>query len=251
VNVQNRNQVEIEGQSDAGFTSWFFRRALLFVLVALFSFVSVGAFCETDEEKAGRRLLSPDESRAILERLGNMRKDIITLQAGFIEERTIPSIPTPLKFEGRIYYQNKKLFFMEYEKPFRHILRVRDNEALFFVEGSTTADLVNIGGVQGIAGNADIFAVDPARFSGQVLEGKGVYVLEENRIDNGEKEQGSRLSVYLDKKNLLVRKILMEDESGDATVISLFNIETNKEIPQKILSFHLPEEVKINRMNQQ
>ena len=139
---------------------------------------------------------------------------------------------------------------MEYEKPVRHILRVEDNKALFFVEGGRTADLFDIGGARGIAGNADIFAIDPAKFSGKVFEGGNTYILEENKKRKGQKEQGPSLSIHLNKKDLLVKKILMEDVTGDATVISLFNVETNRQIPKEILSFQLPEGVKINRLNQ-
>jgi outer membrane lipoprotein carrier protein len=217
-------------------------------MVALFSFLPAGVLCETGKKETVRQV-SPDESRVILEQLGNMRKNIRSLQADFIEERSIPSLPTPLKFEGRIYYWGKTLFFMEYKKPIHHILRVKDNEALFFVEGSKNADLVDISAVQGIAGNAEIFAIDPTRFSGQVFEDEDAYILEENRQGRDEKNQGPRLSVYLNKKSLLVKKIVMADKTGDTTAITLLEVRTNMEIPQSVLSFELPQGVKINRLN--
>jgi outer membrane lipoprotein-sorting protein len=218
-------------------------------MAALFC-IPASVLCETDKAKTSLRQLSSDESQAILERLGNMRKDISSLQADFIEERSIPSLAKPLRFEGRIYYRDKTLFFMEYEKPVHHILRVKDNEALFFVEGSKTADLVDITAVQGIAGNAEIFAVDPTTFSGQVLEDEDAYILEENRQGRDEKVEGPKLSVYLNKKNLMVKKILMADESGDITAITLLEVRTDRTIPQSVLSFELPQGVKINRLNQ-
>jgi outer membrane lipoprotein-sorting protein len=236
-------------RSDAVFTSCFIRNALVAVMAALFC-IPASVLCETDKAKTSLRQLSSDESQAILERLGNMRKDISSLQADFIEERSIPSLAKPLRFEGRIYYRDKTLFFMEYEKPVHHILSVKDNEALFFVEGSKTADLVDISAVQGIAGNAEIFAVDPTTFSGQVLEDEDAYILEENRQGRDEKVEGPKLSVYLNKKNLMVKKILMADESGDITAITLLEVRTNRAIPQSVLSFELPQGVKINRLNQ-
>jgi len=219
-------------------------------MVGLFSFIPASVLCESEKTETILRQLSSDESRTILERLSNMRKDITKLQANFIEERSIPSLAASLRYEGRIYYKKESLFFMEYENPFHHILQVKDNEALFFVEGSKTADLVDISAIQGIAGKAEIFAIDPTRFSGEVFEDEDAYILKENRQGRDEKDQGPRLSVYLNKKSLLVKKILMADESGDITAITLLEVQTNDEIPQSISSFELPQGVKINRLNQ-
>lgn len=225
------------------------RHALLAVMVAFFSFVPAKAFSGAINDKAPLRSLSIDESRVIIERLRNMRKEMTSLQAGFIEERSIPSLAMPLKFEGRVYYKKDTLFFMEYEKPVHHILRVKADEALFFVEGSRTADLVDLSSVQGIAGNGDIFNIDPARFSGQVLEGEQAYVMEVNRENSGENDRGPRISVYLNKNNLSVKKIIIADESGDMTMITLFDVKVSQDLPQSIRTFELPEDVKINRLN--
>ncbi len=248
--LQRRTAKKSRNRSDAVFASCFIRNALVAVMVGLFSYIPASVLCESEKTETILRQLSSDESRTILERLSNMRKDITSLQADFIEERSIPSLAASLRYEGRIYYKKESLFFMEYENPFHHILQVKDNEALFFVAGSMTADLVDISAVQGIAGKTEIFAIDPTRFSGEVFEDEDAYILEENRQGGGEKDQGPKLSVYLNKKSLLVKKILMADESGDATAITFLKVKTNDEIPQSISSFELPRGVKINRLNQ-
>jgi len=189
------------------------------------------------------------ESRAIIERLRKMRKEMTSLQAGFIEKRTIPSLAMPLKFEGRVYYKKDTLFFMEYEKPVHHILRVKADEALFFVEGSRTADLMNLSSVQGIAGNGDIFNIDPARFSGQIFEGEQAFVLERIRENSGKNDRLPGITVHLNKNNLSVKKIIIADESGDMTVITLYDVKVNQDLPQSVLNFELPEGVEINRLN--
>ena len=139
---------------------------------------------------------------------------------------------------------------MEYVKPLRHVLRVSNNEALFFVEGSPTADVVDMSEANGLAGNADIFALDPDKFSGQVLEGEAVYVLQDAGKNPDQKGLSPKLSVSLDKKNMLVKEIRIEDESGDITEICLLNVQTNLDIPPSVLAFELPDGVKINRINQ-
>ncbi len=222
---------------------------LVVVMVILFSLPGV-AWCETDDSDRNLRALSPDESRVILAKLSHMREDIHTLQADFIEERMIPSLPMPLKYAGKIYYRNDGFFFMEYLRPIHHILRVQKNEALFFVEGSKTADRVDISAANGIAGNPDIFAINPAKFSGQVLEDNASYILKDKKQDAGEKGSGPTLTVSLAKKSLLVNRVRIDDGSGDVTNISFRNVRTNQDIPKSIVSFELPEGVKINRIHQ-
>ena len=248
-NVYRRTQARAENQSCIVFTSCFIGWALLAVMLILSSLYGF-AWGETADATAKLQVLSPNESRAILERLGRLRKDILTFQADFVEKRTIPSLVTPLQFEGRIYYQNNGIFFMEYVKPLRHILRVLKNEALFFVEGSTTADLVDMPAANGLAGNPDIFALNPDKLSGQILEGKTVYVLEDTGGNPDGKGPNQKLLVSLEKKSLLVKEIRIEDESGDITEICLFNVQINLDIPKSISAFELPDGVKINRLHQ-
>ena len=222
---------------------------LVVVMAILFSLPSI-AWCETDDVTGSLRVVGPDERRVILEKLGNMREDIRTLQADFVEERTIPSLEIPLTYEGKIYYRNDGFFFMEYSKPIHHILRVQKNEALFFVLGSKTADLVDMSNANGIAGNPDVFAINPATFSGKILEDEAVYVLKDKKKDEGGKGPGPMLTVSLEKKSLLVSRVCIKDDSGDVTEIVFHHVRINQEIPEAAALFELPEGVNINRIQQ-
>ncbi len=249
MNCQHRTS-NFQRRLEIVFASYFIRCALLVMIAAVSSFLPASALCETDNANISLIPLSPDAGRMILERLGSMKKDVRTLQADFIEKRTIPSLAIPLTYEGRIYYRNDGFFFMEYTKPLHHILRVLKNEALFFVEGSSNADMVDISSVNGVVGNPSIFVLDPTKFSGQVLEDNDVYILKDKKEDLDNKGPGPKLTVFLEKKSLQVKEVCIEDESGDVTEISLFNVQTNLDIPDSVLSFELPEGVKINRLNQ-
>ncbi len=249
-NIERRTKGNGENRSFIVFPSCFICWAFLVVMGTCFFFLPTDGFCETEDAIDTLRVVAPDESRVILEKLGSMREDIRTLQADFVEERMIPALEIPLKYEGKIYYRNDGFFFMEYSKPIHHILRVQKNEALFFVEGSKTADLVNISAANGIAGNPDVFAINPANFSGQLLEDREVYVLKDKKKDEKEKGSGPTLTVSLEKKSLLVNRVRIEDGFGDVTEIFFRNVRANQDIPISIASFELPEGVKMNRINQ-
>jgi outer membrane lipoprotein-sorting protein len=124
-----------------------------------------------------------------------------------------------------------------------------NNKALFFVKGSAYADLMDISSAKGVAGSPNVFALNPAKFSGKILEDNGVYVLKDEKESLGEKLTNSKLTVALDKKSLQVKSVCIEDESGDVTTITLFDVQSNLDIPHAILSFELPEGVKINQLH--
>ncbi len=218
-------------------------------LVVLLTLFPTAIRCEPTQTQALRMLDSQDR-QAVLDRLGVLQKNIRTFQADFVEERMIPSFNAPLRYEGRLYCEVDNLFFMEYTKPIHHILRIMKNEALIFVDGSRTADVVDISSAEGVAGRSDLFAIDPAGFSGQIREDEDFYILGD--FAKSEKEANGpaqKVSVYLDKNTLLARKIHMEDESGDETMITLSKMDINTELPKSVLSYELPEGVRINRLD--
>jgi len=198
----------------------------------------------TPAEEGGIVPLDLTEQKTFLDRLRNVQGDIRSLQADFVEERSIPSLKTPLRFEGRLYYHRKGLFFMEYRRPFNYILRVQGKEALFYVEGSQTADMVDISSVQGLPKHGDLFGWNPDAFKGQVWEDAQGYRLEETA------QGGRRLTILLDRKTLLVRRIRFEDDGGDVTEITLSDMKVNHELPLSVLQFTLPKGIKVNRLSQ-
>lgn len=187
--------------------------------------------------------------KAFLDRLRKVQAGIRTFQADFKEERKMPSLGRPLSFEGRVYYARESLFFMEYQRPFQYILCVRGKEALLYVEGSRTADVMDISGVKGLGKRPDLLGWDPNQFKGRVWEEAEGYRLEETGPKEGEVENSRRLIVFIDHKTLLASRIQMDDASGDVTKITLSNVKVNQELPLKVLHFTLPEGTRLNRLS--
>ena len=197
-----------------------------------------------------RRLLEPAEQRVLFQRLKKVQKNIKTLQAEFSEQRKIASLTTPLYFKGQLYYAREGLFFMAYNDPIHYILRVKEGEALFYVDGSPTADVVNISNIKGLAGHADLFAWNPEGFTGKVWEDDKGYRLEEKSEKAADHQKGNRLHMLLDKQTLMVKYIRIADGSGDITEITLSAIEIDLDLPMHVIEFTLPEGIRLNRLDQ-
>jgi outer membrane lipoprotein-sorting protein len=199
-------------------------------------------------ETAGKPM-GQSARKDFLDRLQKVQADIRTFQADFTEERKMSSLGRPLSFEGRVYYARESLFFMDYRKPFQYILRVRGKEALLYVQGSRTADVMDISGVHGLGRRPDLLGWDPNQFKGRVWEEREGYRLEDTGPEGDEAGKRGRLIVFLDRKTLLARSIQMEDASGDVTEIALLNVKVNQELPSRVLRFTLPEGTRLNRLS--
>ena len=220
--------------------------------VALFLGVSSAAGAgDLPRDGARGSLLPPSEEKAFLERLKKVRSAVQTLDAAFKEERTVSPLDRELTYEGRLYYDAQGIFFMDYKKPIRHILRVSASEAVSYVEGSSTADVMDISSMEGAGAHPHLFGWDGEGFQGSVRETPEVYVMEMPRGEAKGKSGAPRATIVLDKERLLPVKIQVVNGGGDRTIILLSDIHVNRELPPFVTDFSLPGDVKENRMGPQ
>ena len=192
------------------------------------------------------RLLDQTEAQEVLARIKESQAELSTISASFVEERRIAVLANPLVFSGKVYVEPEDFLFLQYEKPLRHIMKMAGDTVLFFVEDSETADMVDLAGAKERGQRPDLFNWSPKNFQGQVREVADGYLL----IDPNATAGSRQVQVIVDKGNMVVRHILLIDESGDETRISLSNVRLNKKIPDHILNYALPEGVRIHKLNQ-
>ena len=229
--------------------SYLLRIKLPVICLVLFLLLSMSRYTAILAEEGTMRLLDSAAGKTFFDRLRNVQEDIRTLQARFVEERSVASLKAPLHFEGKIYYNSEGMFFMEYNKPINYIIRVKGKEALFYVKGSQTVDVVDVSGVKGVATHSGLFGMKLNRFKGQVWEGEQRYRLEERAQEDAGDSGGQHLTVFLNRKTLLVERVRIEDEYGEVTEITLSDMQVNRELPASVLQFTLPPGIKRNRLD--
>lgn len=215
---------------------------LLFVLLCLGGMPGRALAVDTEAP----RLLDDKEATAVLERIKASQEGIKTIIASFTEERNITALARPLTFAGQVYAEPEDFLFLRYEEPLRHIMQMSGDNVLFFVEGSDTADMVDLAGARQQGQRPDLFNWSPLDFQGKVYELADGYLLTDQQAAEG----GRQVRVVIDKENLVVRSLQMEDDSGDETIITLHNVRLNREIPAEIRHYSLPHGVRIHKMNQ-
>jgi len=219
------------------------------IFVPLLILLLMGGYSTVPAKEEAMYPLDSAAGKTFYDRLGKVQEDIKTFKAVFVEKRSISSLKAPLRFEGEIYYHHEGLFFMEYKKPIDYVICVKGKEALFYVKGSQTADVADVSGVKGLAKHSDLFGMNPSRFKGEVWEGENSYRLEEKEQGSGVENGGQNLTLFLNRKTLLVECIRIEDDYGDVTEITLSDIKVNQELPTFVLQFTLPKGVGRNRLD--
>lgn len=210
------------------------------LLTTLLVFLLHGAFVVPAQCRQ-TTIANAKERENLLSRIQTAQSSFATLQASFTEERQLVGLNKPLTFEGKLFLTRQGLLFLTYLKPVKHILRVKGDTVLFYVEASKTADQITLSAMQNGAPRPDFFQLDITNFNGTVQEDEKGYYLEQ-----GSEER--KISVLLDKKDLLARLIEITSESGDITKIFIIDPVINKPLPENVKNFRLPEGTKINVM---
>jgi len=218
----------------SGMTKYFW---VVFLLVML----PIGSWAKMQKG----RILDAQEKADILSRIQKVQNDLTTLQGNFREERQIAGLKTPLVFEGRLYLTREGFLLLEYTSPVQHILKIDNNNALFYVKGSKSADRIDLSKISGDTPRPDFFRLDVRQFQGEVREEDGSYRLEDSS------RQGKTVTVSLDRETLLAQKIVLSGPGSDFTTIELLRVQMNKPLPREITDFRLPPGTTIHSVNQQ
>jgi outer membrane lipoprotein-sorting protein len=229
------------------FTTKTQRHQGFFLFVYLVSLCLCGEFFFSAAARAEEgRLLDAVEAQEVLDRIKASQSGLVTIIASFTEERKIAVLAHPLVFSGKVYVEPEDFLFLRYEKPLAHIMKMAGDTVLFYVEGAETADMVDLAGAGERGQRPDLFNWSPKNFKGEVREVAEGYLLADPEAAAGNR----RVRVIVDRRTLVVRHILLVDEGGDETTISLADVRLNEKIPDHIRNYALPPEVRVHTMNQ-
>ncbi|RPE09471.1 outer membrane lipoprotein carrier protein LolA [Chitinophaga lutea] len=164
-----------------------------------------------------------------------------TIKSDFVQEKHLSMLSEKVVSKGKFWFKKENKVRMEYASPTYYLMvingknfRIKDartdknisasGNKLFEQISKITADCV-----QGnVLGNKD--------FSAKVLESPQSYLLQMTPVAKGMKDFFASIDLLVDKKDLSVVKITMHERSGDDTVISFVQKETNVAIPDELFA---------------
>lgn len=170
-------------------------------------------------------------------------KEIISIQASFEQLKHLSILENDIKSSGMFYFKREDMLKWAYEKPYQYVIVMTGDEIKIKNEQKVSAFNVKsnrifseISLMMSILLRGEIF--ESHSFSIEMKENNNYYLALLQPSTKELKQFLSTVYMYFDKKQLTVSKLRMMEKSGDYTLITFHNKETNIEIPDNIFDLH-------------
>ncbi len=200
----------------------------IFNILICISVFSATVFSQSDKK------LTDSQRQEFEKQFTAKSKEIATLQCSFTQTKTSTILSQGAVSKGNMLYKNPSMLVWEYTQPTQSTLVVNGKSARLINErGKSIGNeriLKQLGEliINMINGNS---IADSKMFSSEVFETKNNQIsVELKPIQKRLKDYYSLIKIKIERKTLMASEIIMEEKSGDKTVIVFGNLEMNKEI---------------------
>ncbi len=166
-----------------------------------------------------------------------------SIKADFVQEKNLAMLSEKIISKGQFWFKKDSRVRMEYKQPFTYLM-ILNKDKVFVKDGqkenkvSTRSNKlfqqinkIMIDCMQGTTlSNPD--------FKTRVFENKNAALVELTPVTKGLKELFKTINVIVDKKDFSVSSILMQEISGDNTLIRFNNKELNASIADALFTIN-------------
>ncbi|MDR1553769.1 MAG: outer membrane lipoprotein carrier protein LolA [Prevotellaceae bacterium] len=175
-----------------------------------------------------------EKEKAVFEQKMQVRsKNINTLQCRFVQEKTSTLVLAKAVAKGILLYQSPSMLRWEYTEPVHSILILNGkNAVLLNKDGNQQGNshvLKQLGGIIISMINGESLRQNK-QFATEVFESEKDFRVVLTPIQKRLKEFYKSIELKLDKNTFLAYEIVLEEKSGDKTIIFLNDKEINNEI---------------------
>jgi outer membrane lipoprotein-sorting protein len=181
------------------------------------------------------------DTAAMRHKLTEVSKSTNSIKCNFVQDKNLAMLSEKLTSRGQFYFKQKDLVRLEYTAPFKYLLIMNNGKATIKDEAKTTQmDMhrnkifrqVNSIIVDCVHGSA----VSSPDFRVEMMENKAQIRLDMKPLSKGMKEFFKNISVYIDKADYTVARMVMEEQSGDNTIINFTNKQINGQIADALFA---------------
>jgi len=209
----------------------------ILVVTALFS-LNCG-ICFSQDGQSGIKL-GDSEKAALEQTIIEKSKAIKSLQCGFVQEKTSALVTGKAVAKGILVYQAPSSLRWEYKEPTPSTLILNGNNAVLLnKDGKKVGDARMLKQLAGMIINviSGESLKDNKQFSTEIFQTDTRIRVVLTPVQKRMKDFYSTIEMVLDGKTLLAERIVLNEASGDKTVISFIDKELDSEIPQSKFSF--------------
>jgi outer membrane lipoprotein-sorting protein len=198
--------------------------------IVLFAFCL--AVCGTVFPQTGRNLIG-SEKALFEQKMIEQSKKINTLQCRFVQEKTSTLVREKAVAKGILLYWSPSILRWEYTEPAPSMLILNGKNAVFLDKNGEKQGNANVlkqlGGIIIAMINGENLRQNK-QFSTEVFENDHDFIVVLTPVQKRLKEFYKSIELKLDKNTFLAFEIIMNEKTGDKTVIFLDDTELNEEI---------------------
>jgi len=158
-----------------------------------------------------------------------------SISSDFLQEKNMKMLQDKVISKGKFFYKKEDKIRIEYTTPFQYLLIMSGGNITVKDEGKTnkinarnSKTMQSVNHVMMDCMRGTVFTNKD--FSVKAYESNKQYLLVLSPIDEAMKKMFSKVQIYLGKNNTTVTELLMQENSGDYTVMKFSNIKTNAPI---------------------
>jgi outer membrane lipoprotein carrier protein len=202
-------------------------------ITVLLSIICSGIAGQVRHDIEGDRKLSDGEKQAFEQKMVEQSKNIKTLQCDFVQEKMSALMSEKAVAKGVLLYQSPSMLRWEYTEPTPSTLILNGNNAALLNKdgkrvgndkmikqlGKLIISMINGDGIK-----------NSKQFSTEAFETDSRFRVVLSPVHKRLKEFYQSIELKIDKNTFLASEIILNEKSGDKTVIYLNNRKLNEKI---------------------
>lgn len=185
---------------------------------------------------AAQKLLSQQETQQVLSKISAAAQQTKSLQAQFVQTKTLKMLNHRLVSRGRMSYAQPTNLRWEYATPTKYVFVLSGNKVLLGGErGKNVVDVRQNKVFQQIArlmvSNVTGQCLTDPSFRTQLFSQDGAWIAQLTPQRGEMKALFARISLTIDPKLAVVKRVVLTERSGDVTTIDLSHFAKNQAIP--------------------
>ncbi|HVI47603.1 MAG TPA: outer membrane lipoprotein carrier protein LolA [Chitinophaga sp.] len=162
-----------------------------------------------------------------------------SIQCDFVQEKNLSMLSDKITSKGKFWFKKDNKVRMEYQQPSYYLLvingkdiKIKDAQKESKVSGKNNKlfEQINKITVDCVQGKV----LDNTEFTAKAFENAQGYKLELTPVNKVMKAYFKNIILLVDKQDMAVSKITMEEVSGDDTTISFLHRQLNINIPDAV-----------------